>query len=121
MITAYAPALREHGFEIEPFGPGAYLLRTAPAGLRREEPSRAFRELLDLMTREDAPADPRARVAASLACHAAVRAGQNLSLDEMRDLLQQLEACDSPQTCPHGRPTMLHLSADELAKRFSRK
>jgi DNA mismatch repair protein MutL len=121
MITAYAPALRDHGFDIEPFGPGAYLLRTAPAGLRQDEPSRAFRELLDLMTREDAPSDPRSRVAASLACHAAVRAGQNLALDEMRDLLQQLEACDSPQTCPHGRPTMLHLSADELAKRFSRK
>ncbi|MGE0058811.1 MAG: DNA mismatch repair endonuclease MutL [Dehalococcoidia bacterium] len=121
MITVYAPALRDHGFEIEPFGPGAYLLRTAPSGLRREEPSRAFRELLDLMCRDDAPSDPRNRVAASLACHAAVRAGQTLSLDEMRDLLQQLEACDSPQTCPHGRPTMLHLSADELAKRFSRK
>jgi DNA mismatch repair protein MutL len=121
MMTVYEPALREHGFEIEPFGPGAYLLRTAPAGLRRDEPSRAFRELLDLMLREDAPSDPRAKVAASLACHAAVRAGQNLSLDEMRDLLQQLEACSSPQTCPHGRPTMLHLSADELAKRFSRK
>ncbi len=121
LVTVYAPALRDHGFEIEPFGPGAYLLRTAPAGLRREEPSRAFTELLDLMTREDSPTDPRGRVAASLACHAAVRAGQNLSTEEMRDLLQQLEACDSPQTCPHGRPTMLHLSADELAKRFSRK
>jgi len=121
LLTLNAPALREHGFEVEPFGPGAYLLRAAPAGLRREEPARAFIELLDLMTREDAPTDPRSRVAASLACHAAVRAGQNLSLEEMRDLLQQLEACESPQTCPHGRPTMLHLSADELAKRFSRK
>jgi DNA mismatch repair protein MutL len=39
----------------------------------------------------------------------------------MRDLIQQLETCETPQTCPHGRPTMVHLSADELAKRFSRK
>jgi DNA mismatch repair protein MutL len=121
LVTSYAPALQEHGFEIEPFGPGGYLLRTAPSGLRRDDPARAFVALLDLMTREDAPADPRARVAASLACHAAVRAGQTLAMEEMRDLIQQLEACELPQTCPHGRPTMLHLSADELAKRFSRR
>ena len=96
-------------------------MRTTPAGLRREDPARAFVELLDLLTREDAPADPRHRVAASLACHAAVRAGQTLAPEEMRDLIEQLEACEAPQTCPHGRPTMLHLSADELAKRFSRR
>jgi DNA mismatch repair protein MutL len=121
LVTSMAPSLQEHGFEVEPFGPGGYLLRAAPAGLRREDPARAFNELLDLLTREDSPADPRRRVAASLACHAAVRAGQTLATEEMRDLLQQLEACDTPQTCPHGRPTMLHLSADELARRFSRK
>jgi DNA mismatch repair protein MutL len=129
LLTLYAPAMRERGFEVEPFGPGGYLLRTAPSSLRhdpssgsgRGDPARAFVELLDLLTRDDAPAEPRLRVAASLACHAAVRAGQSLAFDEMRDLLQQLEACETPQTCPHGRPTMVHLSADELAKRFSRK
>ncbi|HLF72010.1 MAG TPA: DNA mismatch repair endonuclease MutL [Dehalococcoidia bacterium] len=121
LVTSLAPALSAHGFEIEPFGPGGYLLRAAPAGLRRDDPARAFGALLDLLTREDAPADPHHRVAASLACHAAVRAGQTLAVEEMRDLIQQLEACELPQTCPHGRPTMLHLSADELAKRFGRK
>jgi DNA mismatch repair protein MutL len=121
LVTSLAPSLQEHGFEVEPFGPGGFLLRAAPADLRRDDPARAFMELLDLLTREDSPADPRRRVAASLACHAAVRAGQTLAMEEMRDLLQQLEACDTPQTCPHGRPTMLHLSADELARRFSRK
>jgi len=121
LATALAPALQEHGFEIEPFGPGGYLLRAAPADLRRDDPARAFLELLDLLTREDAPSDPRRRVAASLACHAAVRAGQSLAVEEMRDLIRQLEACETPQTCPHGRPTMLHLSSDELARRFSRK
>jgi DNA mismatch repair protein MutL len=121
LVTSLMPALSEHGFEVEPFGPGGYLLRAAPAGLRRDAPARAFVELLDLLTREDSPAEPRRRVAASLACHAAVRAGQSLAPEEMRDLIQQLEACETPQTCPHGRPTMLHLSADELARRFSRK
>jgi DNA mismatch repair protein MutL len=121
LAGVYASELVEHGFEVEPFGGGGYLLRAAPAGLRREDPARAFVELLELVTREDSPADPRRRVAASLACHAAVRAGQTLAPEEMRDLIHQLEACDTPQTCPHGRPTMLHLSADELARRFSRK
>jgi DNA mismatch repair protein MutL len=121
LTASVAPQLAEHGFVVEPFGPGGFLLRAAPPGLRRDDPGRAFVELLDLMTREDSPADPRRRVAASLACHAAVRAGQTLAPEEMRDLIQQLEACESPQTCPHGRPTMLHLSAEELARRFSRR
>ncbi len=89
--------------------------------MRTADPAAAFAEVLELLTREDGPADPRDRVAASLACHAAVRAGQTLSNDEMRDLLRQLEECEVAQTCPHGRPTMLHLSADELARRFARK
>ncbi len=121
LVSTFSDALEAHGFGVEPFGGGGYLLRAAPAGLRREDPAHAFMELLDLLTREDAPADPRHRVAASLACHAAVRAGQTLAPEEMRDLIEQLEACETPQTCPHGRPTMLHLSADELARRFSRK
>jgi DNA mismatch repair protein MutL len=121
LVTSLMPALGEHGFDVEPFSPGGYLLRAAPSGLRRDDPARAFVELLDLLTREDSPAEPRRRVAASLACHAAVRAGQSLAPEEMRDLLEQLEACETPQTCPHGRPTMLHLSADELARRFSRR
>jgi DNA mismatch repair protein MutL len=121
LVSQYEAALTQHGFAVEPFGPGGYLLRAAPAGLRRDDPARAFVGLLDLLTREDAPADPDGRVAASLACHAAVRAGQTLAIEEMRDLIEQLEACETPQTCPHGRPTLLHLSADELAKRFSRK
>jgi DNA mismatch repair protein MutL len=121
LAVALAPALSLHGFAVEPFGPGGFLLRAAPAALRRDDPARAFRELLDLLTREDAPADPGRRVAASLACHAAVRAGRNLTAEEMRELIEQLERCDTPQTCPHGRPTMLHLSADELARRFARK
>jgi DNA mismatch repair protein MutL len=121
LLRQFETALLRHGFAFEAFGPGGFILRTAPADLRREDPARAFRELLDLLTREDSPADPAHRVAASLACHAAVRAGQTLAPEEMRDLIEQLEACEMPQTCPHGRPTMLHFSADELARRFSRK
>jgi DNA mismatch repair protein MutL len=128
LLGGHASALKDLGFEVEAFGPrrrnrgaGGYLLRAVPPLLKAEDPARAFAELLDLLTRDDAPAEPLDRLAASLACHAAVRAGQNLSVEEMRDLLRQLEDCETPQTCPHGRPTMLHLSADELARRFARK
>jgi len=127
VVESLSGALARHGFAVEPFGPGGghspagYLLRAAPPQLRADDPARAFRELLDLLTREDGPADPEGRVAASLACHAAVRAGQALSFDEMRDLLRQLEECDLPQTCPHGRPTSIHISGDELARRFGRR
>jgi len=129
LLAALSGPMRQHGFEVEAFGPGGrnrgaagYLLRAVPAVMRADvDPARAFIEVLDLLTREDGPADPRDRVAASIACHAAVRAGQTLSLDEMRDLLRLLEECELAQSCPHGRPTMLHLSADELARRFARK
>ena len=56
-----------------------------------------------------------------IACHSAVRAGQTLTLDEARELIQQLEKTTSPYTCPHGRPTMIHLSAAQLEKSFSRR
>ncbi len=90
--------------------------------MRPDDPARAFVELLDLLTREDAPADPRRprRRVAGLPRRGA-RRPDALAPEEMRDLLRQLEECELPQTCPHGRPTMLHLSADELARRFSRK
>ncbi|HEY7269121.1 MAG TPA: DNA mismatch repair protein MutL, partial [Dehalococcoidia bacterium] len=127
LVASLGAQLRAQGFEVEAFGParrgggGGYLLRAVPAVARGEDPAAAFTDVLDLLTREDSPADPRDRVAASLACHAAVRAGQTLSTDDMRDLVRQLEECEVAQTCPHGRPTMLHLSADELARRFARR
>lgn len=128
LVASLAGPMRELGFEIEAFGPAGrgrgsagYVLRSVPAVSRSEDPGRAFAELLDLLTREDGPTEPLDRLAASMACHAAVRAGQTLSSEEMRDLLRQLEECELPQTCPHGRPTMLHLSAGELARRFARR
>ena len=55
-----------------------------------------------------------------MACHSAVRAGQALTDDEMRELMRQLEQSAIPNTCPHGRPTMIHLSSGQLKKEFGR-
>jgi DNA mismatch repair protein MutL len=120
-LQAAAEALAEQGFSLEPFGERTYLLRAAPILLAAQDPGRALVELLDILAREDGPADPRERVAGSLACHTAIRAGQTLSQEEMRELVKQLEETQMPHTCPHGRPTMIHLSAEALAKEFKRR
>jgi DNA mismatch repair protein MutL len=60
-------------------------------------------------------------VAITTACHTSIRAGQQLSLAEMRELVAQLERTEQPRACGHGRPTMLHMSQMELEKQFSRR
>ena len=130
-LQAAAEALAEQGFSVEPFGGRTYLLRAAPTQLASakggsasgggQDASRALIEFLDILAREDGPSDPRERAATSLACHAAIRAGQSLSQDEMRELVRQLEETQAPHTCPHGRPTMIHMSAESLAKEFKRR
>jgi DNA mismatch repair protein MutL len=79
--------------------------------------SGALREVLDSA---EGKTDWREKAAVSLACHGAVRAGQILSDDEMRELVRQLEKTSSPHTCPHGRPTLIHLSSGQLSKEFGR-
>ena len=113
--------LDELGFALEPFGGRTYLVRSVPAVLAGREAGQALLEFLDLLGRDDQPSGRSERAAASLACHAAVRAGESLVPEEMRELIQSLERCEMSRTCPHGRPTMIHLSADALAKQFRRK
>jgi DNA mismatch repair protein MutL len=78
-----------------------------------------LRELLDSVSGED-KGDWVESLAMSMACHGAVRAGQALTNDEMRELIRQLEQVAVPQTCPHGRPTMIHLSSEQLKREFGR-
>ena len=120
LLAEHEEPLREHGFEIEPFGEGSYLLRALPASLMGSDPRQAVASFLDLML-EEGEGDRRDRVAMSLACHGAIRAGQTLSQEEMRELVSLLEASEAPNTCPHGRPTMIHMSAETLARQFGRR
>jgi DNA mismatch repair protein MutL len=116
-----ADELSAQGFAVEPFGDGTWLVRSVPAVLRDRDVAVTLVEFLDALSREEAVPDRRQRVAMSLACHAAIRAGQPLSQEEMRELLRQLEATEDPRHCPHGRPTMVHMSADALAREFRRR
>jgi DNA mismatch repair protein MutL len=119
-FASEAEALRAHGLDMEPFGDGVYLVRSVPRSLCDGDLREGVGRLLELVL-DEPETDGRDRVAMSLACHGAVRAGKTLALDEMRDLVRQLEASGSPHTCPHGRPTMIHMSADVLAREFGRR
>ena len=120
LLAGQAEALTDHGFEIEPFGDGAYLWRSVPASLAGGDLREGLLRFLDVLAEEN-EGDRRDRVAMSLACHGAIRAGKTLTPEEMRELVRSLEESEAPHTCPHGRPTMVHVSAEMLARGFGRR
>jgi DNA mismatch repair protein MutL len=111
--------LAEFGFSIEPFGDRTFLVRAVPALLYKKDWAGMLKELLDSLPEEDKGGWVEG-VTRSMACHSAVRAGQSLTDAEMRELVRQLEQSATPHTCPHGRPTMIHLSSGQLKKEFGR-
>jgi len=111
--------LGEFGFTIEPFGDRTFLIRALPALIHDKDWAGTLRELLDSLSQGD-KSDWAEGVTITMACHGAVRARQSLSEPEMRELVRQLEQCAIPNTCPHGRPTMIHLSSSQLKKEFGR-
>jgi len=117
VMQLLASELAGFGFSLEPFGERTYLVRAIPACLGRNDWAAALRELLD--SPPGGPGWPE-KIAQSVACHSAVRAGQTLTDDEMRRLVRDLEQVGTPHTCPHGRPTMTHLSLAQLARQFAR-
>ncbi len=120
LIDTEGESMSGHGFELEPFGEASLLVRALPRALAAGDLRENIARFLDVML-EEGESDGRDRVAMSLACHGAIRAGKTLAPDEMRDLVRQLEATETPHTCPHGRPTMVHVSAEMLAKGFGRR
>jgi len=119
VLKSHYRDLAEFGFSIEPFGDRTYLVRAVPALLDRKDWMAMVRELLNTEVEEDRGKWLES-ITISMACHSAVRAGQILSDDEMRELIRQLEQTATPHTCPHGRPTVIHLSSQQLEKEFGR-
>jgi DNA mismatch repair protein MutL len=111
------------GFEIEPFGPNAFVIRSVPIVVDRTDPRLAIEAVVNAFEEDDTPlmAETEARVAARVCKRMAVKAGQILSEEEQRNLLLNLESSQSPRTCPHGRPTMIHLSVNLLERQFGRQ
>jgi DNA mismatch repair protein MutL len=119
-LKSQADSLAGYGFELENFGHRAYLVRAVPALLPGQNLAAALNEVLDCLAEADVSRREE-RIAISLACHSSVRAGQVLGEEEMRQLVRQLEQTNQPRTCPHGRPTMIHLSASQLDREFGRR
>jgi DNA mismatch repair protein MutL len=122
LLQEYTDLLHQLGFEIEPFGPNAFMIRAVPALLAKQDPTQALMAVLEELERGDKPLQEEleAQVIKRVCKTAAIKAGQTLSRTEMEALIQQLEACANPHTCPHGRPTLIHLSVGQLAREFGR-
>lgn len=119
-LKASKEFLAEFGFTIEPFGNRSYLIRAIPALVARANIIEIISALIDSLASKESLNPWEEKIAQSLACHGAIRAGQQLSNEEMRELIKQLEQTKQPRACPHGRPTMIHLSAYQLEKEFGR-
>jgi DNA mismatch repair protein MutL len=119
-LRASKEFLAEFGFAIEPFGNRSYLIRAIPALVARANVIEIISALLDSLASKESLNPWEEKIAQSLACHGAIKAGQQLSNEEMRELIKQLEQTKQPRACPHGRPTMIHLSAYQLEKEFGR-
>ena len=115
--------LNHLGFQVEPFGPGTFLVRSIPALLTGMDPATAIHVLVEDFEEDESPLqnEMEARIIARVCKRAAIKAGQTLSLEEQRGLLSRLENCASPRTCPHGRPTMIHLPVALLERQFGRR
>ena len=111
-------ALREGGLDIEPFGERTYRVTATPAGYGARPFDLAG--FLDDLSEEPKQRSVRERIWASLACHSVTVAGERLEFDEMTSLVERLAVCANPMHCPHGRPTMVRLPPDEIAKMFKR-
>jgi DNA mismatch repair protein MutL len=123
LITDQLPVLAEIGFQVESFGLNTFLVRGIPQLLTGIDPAAGLRVLVEDFEEDERPlqAEQEAIIIARICKRAAVKAGKSLSVDEQRALLRDLEVCQAPRTCPHGRPTMIHLSVDLLERQFGRR
>ena len=122
LVAQHIDDLARVGFDIEPFGGDTFLVRAVPSVLSGQDPLRNLEEIVSSMAdrRNLVGETLEARLVKMVCKRASIKAGQLLSDLEMQELVHQLEECQSPRTCPHGRPTMIQLSAGELEKAFGR-
>lgn len=112
------------GFEIEHFGGNTYLIHAVPSFLAKEDLEQVIKGVLDDIVNEKSPTKFQGKteeIINYMACRSAIKFGQKLTIDEMQSLIWQVEKLKRPYTCPHGRPTMISLTLDELEKMFGRK
>jgi DNA mismatch repair protein MutL len=122
-FSQIAAELERNGFEVEPFGPRTLAIKAAPVGLEGRELERMLIEVLEQSDRLDQRenlATARARIAASLACHSAIKINMPLDPERMAWLLRELGKTELPTSCPHGRPIALRYSWKDIERAFHR-
>ena len=121
-LDATLPALAAGGLHVESFGERAYRVTATPARLVHAGRTRPFdvADFVECLSDEVRGLDADQRVWASLACHSVVRAGERLEYPEMTALVERLQRCENPMHCPHGRPTIVRLEAERIARLFKR-
>jgi DNA mismatch repair protein MutL len=123
IFSEIADELQHNGFEAEPFGARSVAVKVAPAGVDAAAVERMLHELLDQISREEQSLNLekiRSRIAASIACHAAIKINMPLEQNKMDWLLTELAKTDHPMSCPHGRPVVLRYSVKDIQKAFKR-
>ena len=120
LLQAQQELISGLGFVVEHFGDRTYMIRAVSSLLTGAEPAQALTDVLDTMAEGGGFESWEERAAYSIACHGAIRASETLTLHEMSELMRQLEGCRQPHTCPHGRPTMIHLTSARLEREFGR-
>jgi DNA mismatch repair protein MutL len=118
-----AQELSENGFEVELMGPRSVAIQAAPAGIAPSDAEKLLTEILDGIERESAAISIetlQAKIAASTACHAAIKVNMPLDQTKMEWLLAALAKTDCPMSCPHGRPVVLRYSVREIERAFHR-
>ncbi len=123
VFSEISDELAHNGFEAEPFGARSVAVKIAPAGIEAASVERMLHELLDQFSREEQSLNLekiRTRIAASIACHAAIKVNMPLEQNKMEWLLAELAKTDHPMSCPHGRPVVLRYSVKDIQKAFKR-
>ena len=118
-----AEELAANGFEVEPMGPRSVAIQAVPAGVAGPDAEKLLTEILDGIERENAAISIetlQAKIAASTACHAAIKVNMPLDQTKMEWLLGELAKTDCPMSCPHGRPVVLRYSVKEIERAFHR-
>ncbi|HEX6824220.1 MAG TPA: DNA mismatch repair endonuclease MutL [Candidatus Sulfotelmatobacter sp.] len=123
VFTEISDELAHNGFEAEPFGARSVAVKVAPAGVEASAVEHMLHELLDQFSREEQSLNLekiRTRIAASIACHAAIKVNMPLEKNKMEWLLAELAKTEHPMSCPHGRPVVLRYSVKDIQKAFKR-
>lgn len=120
-LEDHLPTLHALGLDVEAFGPGTFLVRALPAPLTAADPTALLADIA-ASTADHSPvrSEMEEQIVRRICKRVAIKAGQVLTIEEMQRLVQDLERARNPRTCPHGRPTILQLSAEDLARQFGR-